>query len=309
MENAEYRPQVSGLLFFIILLLLPGCGDAGEATIAVKNIHLWPFPPDGRRIPAPRSVTVSGSGEVVVLDTGGRVLVYDGEGTLKRQWRMPESEIGQPEGACVLKDGRIAVADTHYHRVVFFHADGRIAGQLGKYGKGPGEFIYPVTLTQDEDENIYVAEYGSNDRVQKFARDGSFLLSFGSFGTGPGEFQRPSGIVWHDGRVFVADAINNRIQVFSDSGKFIGILGSEQKPLTLHFPYDIALGPEGALYVVEYGAGRISKVSLQGSLLGRYGNSGTGLGQFRTPWGIGVDSKARVLVADTGNRRIVELTQ
>jgi hypothetical protein len=41
--------------------------------------------------------------------------------------------------------------------------------------------------------------------------------------------------------------------------------------------------------------------------LGRYGSIGTDEGQFATPWGISVDRQSRVYVADTGNRRIVEL--
>ena len=33
---------------------------------------------------------------------------------------MPEYERGRPEGALFLRDGRIAVTDTHYHRIIFF---------------------------------------------------------------------------------------------------------------------------------------------------------------------------------------------
>ena len=67
------------------------------------------------------------------------------------------------------------------------------------------------------------------------------------------------------------------------------------------------MGRDGTLYVVEYGVGRVSRVSLDGKLLGRFGSAGSGEGEFATPWGIAVDSKMRIRVADTGNRRIVEL--
>jgi DNA-binding beta-propeller fold protein YncE len=175
-------------------------------------------------------------------------------------------------------------------------------------GSGPGEFVYPVAVCQDGTENLYVAEYGSNDRVQKFGRDGACLLAFGGFGTEAGNFQRPSGLVWRDGRVYVADAINNRIQVFADDGRFVGVLAPPGRaPAALHFPYDLAPAPDGGFHVVEYGAGRLTKLGPDGALLGRFDTSGTAAGPLRTPWGLAGDAAGRIWIADTGNRRIVEL--
>jgi DNA-binding beta-propeller fold protein YncE len=118
------------------------------------------------------------------------VLVYAPDGFIARQWHMPDSRNGNPEGVCVLRDGRIVVGDTHYHRVVVFDPDGQTFKTFGKEGQGPGEFIYPVAVTKDAQENLYVAEYGSNDRMQKFTSDGRFILAFGGFGTNPGEFRQ-----------------------------------------------------------------------------------------------------------------------
>lgn len=290
------------LLCLLMLLMLVGCGDS-EPGLAVREIHTWAMPPDGRVVPAPRSVAIGPDDQVVVLDDRGRVLIFDATGSLQRQWRMIETKVGRPEGVCVLSDGTIVVCDTHYYRVVFFDQKGNVTGQLGSQGTGPGQFLYPVGIVQDDQDNLYVCEYGGNDRVQKFTRQGKFLATFGSFGTGPGQFQRPSGMVWHAGRVYVADAVNNRIEVFSDDGRFL----QEWAGLSLQFPYDLALGADDSLYVVEYGAGRVSRVGLQGQLLGRFGSNGEGLGQLRTPWGLAIDSKLRLRIADTGNRRIVEM--
>jgi DNA-binding beta-propeller fold protein YncE len=51
----------------------------------------------------------------------------------------------------------------------------------------------------------------------------------------------------------------------------------------------------------------MTKFDLDGRLLGRFGTTGSGAGQFATPWGIAVDAQKRIYVADTGNRRVVEL--
>lgn len=289
-----------------LMLVMAGCVASDDAPeIAVRQVRHWSMPPAGKIIPAPRSICVGLQNEAYVLDNAGRVLVFSSAGKLVRQWKMPDYEVGKPEGICLLEDGRIAVADTHYHRVVFFDRDGAIQGMHGQYGEGSGEFIYPVAITQDDQQNYYVCEYGGNDRVQKFSADGNFLLTFGSFGTSAGQFQRPSGIVWNEGQVFVADAINNRVQVFSDAGAFQHMLQSEGRSAPLHHPYDMVKG-NGSLYVVEYGAGRLTCLDTRGRLLGRWGQTGSSKGELATPWGLAI-GESRLLIADTGNRRIVEL--
>ena len=292
----------------LVLAVLLGCRGGDGPTLAVSRVDYWPMPPDGTTLPAPRVVAILRNDDVLAIDDAGRVLVFNDRGEVVRQWRMPDSSIGHPEGACLLADGRIAVADTHYHRVVLFDDAGRVAGTFGSRGTGPGEFLFPVAVAQDDKGVLYVAEYGGNDRVQTFTPSGRVLGSFGSAGTGREQFQRPAGLVWHAGKVYVADAINNRVQVFADDGRFVGTLGRGERPLSFHFPYDISIGADDALVVVEFGAGRVSKVSLSGALLGRFGRRGKGEGQFDTPWGVAVDSKLRIRVADTRNRRIVGLS-
>jgi sugar lactone lactonase YvrE len=291
-----------------MLLALAGFGctrGTGVATIAVRDWRSWPLPPEGASLPTPRSVAVGLRDEIAVLDTAGRVLIYNADGALLRQWKMLDVSVGKPEGIVVLRDGRIVVCDTHYHRLVWFDPDGRVLKTVGAKGEGPGEFIYPVGITKDAAENLYVCEYGGHDRVQKFTREGAWMLEFGSFGTKDGQFQRPSGLTWHAGKIYVTDAVNNRVLVFSDAGKFESLLG--QPPLAFDLPYDIAVGGDDCLYIIEYGAGRLSRVSLDGRLLGRFGHTGAGEGEFATPWGIAIDPQRRARIADTKNRRIVSL--
>lgn len=276
------------------------------AGLEVKTWTAWMLPPEGSVQPTPRSLTTGPAGEVAVLDTSGRVLIYDRENTLLRQWKMLDVQFGKPEGIVWLKDQRIVVCDTHYNRLVWFDQTGKVLKTVGKRGTAPSEFIFPVGISMDPAENLYVCEYGGHDRIQVFTREGEFVREFGAPGTGPGQFQRPSGLAWHDHKVYVADAVNHRVLVFRESGEYLGLLGGEQ-PAELNLPYDISLAPDGCFYVIEYGAGRLTKLSTDGRLLGRFAQTGTGEAEFATPWGIAVDQRMRVLVADTKNRRIVAL--
>ncbi len=295
-------------LFLFGLLCLSGCVRAPDKTISAgSEVGEWILPAEGIRVPGPRALHATRD-RLLVLDNVGRVLAYGFDGTLQNQWWMPEYSVGRPEKICELPDGRLAVADTHYHRVVLFRGDGSLDGMLGGYGQEPGQFIFPVATACDSEGNLYVCEYGGNDRVQKFSPEGRFLVSMGGAGTGPGQFQRPSGMVISGDRLYVVDAFNNRIQVFSCGGKFLEVLGERlSNPPDLVYPYDIALGPQADLFVVEYGAGRVTRLDLAGNLLGQSRADGGEAGSFKTPWGLTVDERGVVYVADTGNRRIVQL--
>lgn len=291
-----------GLL--LALLLCTACDR--QSPLAAREWSAWTLPPDGPTLPTPRSLAIGPKGELAVLDTAGRVLIYDAGGTFLRQWKMLDVSVGKPEGITWLADGRLVVCDTHYHRIAYFDEQGRHLKNFGQKGEGQSEFIFPVGITKDPAENLYICEYGGHDRVQKFTREGKFLLEFGSFGTGPGQFQRPSGVAWHQGRVFVTDAINHRVLIFKDTGEYLGLLGAPE-PLAFDLPYDVSTAPDGTLYVLEYGAGRLTQVTPEGKLLRRFGQTGSGENEFATPWGLTVDAQNRIFVADTKNRRLVRL--
>jgi len=56
----------------------------------------------------------------------------------------------------------------------------------------------------------------------KFTHDGKYILEFGSRGTGPGQFELPHNVVVDpQGKVYVTDRENRRIEVFDANGKFL----------------------------------------------------------------------------------------
>lgn len=176
------------------------------------------------------------------------------------------------------------------------------AGNWGRQGSGPGEFNEPRALTIDGRGHIYVAD-SKNHRVQKLAPDGRHIASWGTKGEGAAQFNDPCGIVASsDGFIYVADTWNHRIQKFDTEGKFILEWRDESG---FWGPRGIAVSPDGkSLYVTDTGNKRVVRYDPNGQRLGVWGSEGTKTGEFIEPVGIAVDPEGRVIVADTGNRRL-----
>lgn len=291
------------VLAVFICSLLIGCGKTNEqSSLEYKKVSVIQMPTAGRKIPTPRAMCVDPEDNLLVVDDAGRVLIFDRTGKVIKQWMMPETALGHPEGILVLKDGRIAIPDTHYSQVVIFTPDGKADKIFGKKSTAEGDFGSPVGIAEDPAGNLYICEYGFSDRVQKFDRDGKFLMSIGKAGMEPDEFQRASNVIYHQGKIYVTDAVNNRIQVFTDQGEYIKSITVEP---AFYLPYDLQLGKDGFLYVVEYGNNCITKLTIDGKLVGRLGMNRQDELHLKSPWGIAVDSTGKVYIADTGNRRIV----
>lgn len=294
------------LSVFLVFLIF-GCGKpSNQNSLSYKKISYLQMPAEGKKIPTPRAMCVDPENNLYVVDDAGRVLVFGQDGKIIRQWFMPETEIGHPEGILVLKDKRIAVPDTHYSRVVIFKPDGKLDKIFGKHGTDPGDFGSPVGIAEDSKGNLYVCEYGFSKRIQKFSADGKFIKVIGQAGMGKDEFQRPSSVIYQAGKIYVTDAVHNRIQVFTEEGKFVRTITVSP---AFYLPYDLQLIDDKIFFVAEYGNNCITKLTKDGKLIGRLGNNPDHKLKLKTPWGLAVDNKGRIYIADTGNRRIAIVEQ
>ncbi len=139
------RPVAPGMrvalkvLAALVAMLIAACGGAdSSAKLPVTQWNAWMLPPEGAVQPTPRSMTTGPNDELAVLDTSGRVLIYDAAGKLLRQWKMLDVQFGKPEGIVWLKDNSLVVCDTHYHRLVWFDQNGGLIRTVGKRGEGEG---------------------------------------------------------------------------------------------------------------------------------------------------------------------------
>ena len=173
------------------------CQDGGCAGSTVAPI--WELSPDGK------VMKNFGSGYVfphaVVPDKDGNIWIVDGQA----------------------KDGK-------GNQVVKLSPDGSkvllTLGKAGASGKGLDEFDQPTSVAIAPNGDIFVAEghaptFG-NSRIMKFDKAGKFIKTFGHVGSGDGEFKSPHVITFDSqGRLFVADRSNSRVDIFDQDGKFL----------------------------------------------------------------------------------------
>lgn len=255
----------------------------------------------------PRAIAVSPKdGRVFVVDKTARIQRFSPEGEYEHQWRMPEFANGKPVGLLVDDRGRVWVPDTHYSRVIVYNAEGSELFRFGEYGEGPGQFVFPTAIALDAQGNIYVGEYGGNDRISKFTPDRRYVFSFANAASGEGAVARPTQILFDENQIiWVSDACHHRIARYDKSGKFIsafGSLGSGDGQLM--YPYGMALEPSGTLVVVDQGNNRLVRFDRQGKFLAKWGGPGRAIGEMRKPWDLARGLDGRIYALDSWNNRV-----
>lgn len=255
----------------------------------------------------PRSVAVDQRGDIYAVDLTGRVQKFSPDGAYLLGWQMERTEIGRPKGMALAPDGRIVVVEPHYSRLNYFDTSGNAMGWFGQHGKDPGMLMFPRAAAVADDGSIYLSEYGLVERVQCFGPDGkSFIRSFGSPGTGPGEFNRPEGLgLDSEGRLYVADSCNHRVQIFSPDGKFLSAFGKPgTAPGELSYPYDVRVDGEGYRFVCEFGNSRVQVFDRENQPVEMLGWTGLDSSGFASPWAIALDHEGNLIVADSMNHRL-----
>ncbi|GAA5506209.1 hypothetical protein Rcae01_01661 [Novipirellula caenicola] len=298
--------------------LISGCvsGASGSSTQIVWGRRGFS---EGRFL-KPRAIAISPADELFIVDTTGRIQVFDVDGNFQRGWKTPDTENGRPTGLAVETPPgdhpvpHLLVADTHYYRTLTYTLDGQLCSDKqigGVAGHSPGEFAFVTDAVCDKKGCFYIGEYGDSDRIQKFDPQGNFLTQWGGTGNAPGQFVRPQSLVVRDHVLWVADACNHRIQCFDireETPKLINVFGHEGNAAgEFYYPYDLAFASDGTLIVCEYGNQRLQRFTPEGKWIATWGAPGFQPGQLYQPWGVVVDSQDRVHILDSNNHRVQRL--
>jgi sugar lactone lactonase YvrE len=219
--------------------------DPNSAPQSYKLDEGWAKLPEGRKFGAVFGLSIDRDGKslwafdrcettnfcadsnlnpIFKFDQNGKVVANFGAGIF-----------AAPHGLYVDKDDNVWATDFQAkngkgHTVTKFSPDGKVLMTLGKAGMAGNNESHdllnaPSNTLVAPNGDIFVADgHGgdTNARIVKFSADGKFIKAWGTKGTAPGQFDTPHMLAMDSaGRLFVADRVNNRIQIFDQDGQFL----------------------------------------------------------------------------------------
>ena len=274
----------------------------GGAKEVIPSQYLFPLDkvPEGlelpmlatapQPVPTPVTVTAGPAGEPSALEV--RLLWRTGScGSGKAEFQLPR-------GVAVDAAGNTYVADAANHRVVKLSPEGKPLLTWGKEGKGDGLFSEPFDLVVDSQGNIVVLDTEAG-LLQRFTSQGKFLATFGK----ELSLYHPRGLgIDTEDNLYVVDTGGARVLKLSSKGARLAQFGGPGTVIGSDQPTDVAVSPNGEIYLVAPGIGVLWQVDANGNPLKRWqvGKANT----VDSPH-IAIDLQGRVYVTDPEGGRVL----
>ncbi|MBI5879135.1 MAG: hypothetical protein HZB53_15920 [Chloroflexi bacterium] len=316
--TAAPRSRARGLLLLSGVLLLAG-------TVLLWSYYLATRQPLSRMVPAakalsssikphylfsiygmeqPLGVAVDPAGErLYVTESDGErlVRVFDGDGKALFSFAPPSSSPASRSPGYVTLDssGRVFVSDIGRHTVDIYDAGGNYQNSMAPALK---DGWFPLGLRYIGG-TLYLTDItDAKHRVVALKADGTPFVTFGREGHESGELWFPnSAVADGDGRIYVGDSNNGRVQVFDRQGQVLSMIPG------FSLPRGMAIDAEQRLYVVDAVAQEVEvydTTKAQAELLFRFGDFGLGDGQFNYPNDIAIDGSGRLYITDRASNRV-----
>ncbi len=247
----------------------------------------------------------------------------------------------EPYGVAVDASGNVYVADAGNAVIRKITPAGvvtTLAGTVGVPGSADGTgtaatFRFPVGIAADAVGNVYVTDYDANT-IRQITPAGVVTTLAGADqargsddGTGgAARFNRPVGLtIDSTGNLYVADTSNQVIRKITPAGVTTTIAGTPGvegsadgtgAAASFNAPYNVSIDTADNVYVTDYAANTIRKITPTGVVTTLAGTAGQAGGldaqgsaaRFSNPFGLAVNSNGDVLVADTYNNAIRKVT-
>ena len=276
-----------------------------------------------------RNVSLGG---IITTMVGTGTAGFSGDGG-----EATKARLSSPRGIAVGGDGKVYISDSGNNRIRVIRSDRTIGTVVGGGVSGfaaDAALKDPHSVALDREGNLYIADTG-NHRIRKVAAGTiTTIAGTGHVGySGDGRPARlatlrfPKGVaVDAAGIVYIADTGNNRVRRIGRNGNISTVMGTGQRgfsgdggqaanaPLTL--PRGLVSAPDGSLYVSDSGNHAIRRIDAEGVV---FTVAGTGVAgsslegdaarqsKLSDPVGLAIDADGRLLVADSGNRRVRRL--
>ncbi|MEX2571708.1 MAG: peptidyl-alpha-hydroxyglycine alpha-amidating lyase family protein [Gemmatimonadota bacterium] len=214
-------------------------------TNPYRPIYGWGELPEGRVWGSTSAIHPAADGNIWVAERCGAntcvgsdldpILLFGTDGNLIRSFgaglvSWPHGMEVDSQGSVWVTDAYASGAETTGHTVLKFSPQGELLmtlGTPGVAGNPPASLTRPSDVLVAPNGEIYVVDaHGAEgiNRIVKYAADGTYLDTWGETGYGPLQFRDPHALAMDSqGRIFVGDRANNRIQVLDQEGNFIAI--------------------------------------------------------------------------------------
>ena len=290
--------MVKKILIILISLVITSCASVQKSEEEIAFQRYWPDLPDTPRYEFMMSI-------------------YSSDDFVKKSetQKFRESVVGKSKPDYIFKrpidlavrNGMMYLLDTDrpvvrafdFSRRRFFSFGYRFEGKLSR----------PVSVAIDSKGNVYVSDRGR-----------SSVLVYDNFGLFKsvmnldGVTTQAAGIAIDDeaGFLYVVDRGGidsdvHQLLKYTLDGELVERLGKRgDKPMEFNLPVDVAVGPDGSVYVLDVGNFRVQKLSRDGRFIQQWGSAGDQLWQFGMPRSIAVDEESNVYVSDAqfGNVQI-----
>jgi hypothetical protein len=242
-----------------LCLLALSCGAGSAQDPAAPNsqpndyVRIDNFfkPSPGRTLGSSSAVSVDREGNIWIADRCGAndcagstldpIMEFDAKGKFIKSFGA--GMLLFPHGMFIDRADHIWLTDGHVGAgkgddVLEFDRNGKLLRTLGKPGvpgSGPDTFHEPNAVLVAPNGDIFVSDghepNEGNARVVKLDSQGRFIKQWGSHGSGPGQFEMPHTLAMDSqGRLFVGDRGNDRIQIFDQNGNLLGIWTQFSRP-------------------------------------------------------------------------------
>jgi streptogramin lyase len=246
-----HASPVPRLLATAVVLTLSVTPSFAQSSYAPPNDAPNPYQagasfgqlPDARKWGSTAGVDIAPDGTIWAYDRCGEnscvnktvdpILHFDTTGKLIKAFGA--GMFNFPHGIHADRDGNVWVTDHGANpvngkgQVVYkFDANGKLLltlGKAGSAGNGPEQFNQPSDVLVAPNGDIFVADgHGptTNARIVKFDKAGKFVKTWGNHGAGEMDLEGPHCLAMDSqGRLFVGDRTNNRVQVFDQNGRLL----------------------------------------------------------------------------------------
>jgi DNA-binding beta-propeller fold protein YncE len=270
-----------------------------------KLVPEWAQLPAGWNFGEASGVAVDSTDHVWVFHRGSHpVIRLDKNGKFVSAW----SDVPVTASHGIRADGEnnIWLVDVKGNAVMKFSPFGRLLMVITNAGRVAGDnesryaFHWPTGVAFAANGDFYVSDGYENSRVVQYNAQGEYIRHWGRKGTGDGEFNLVHDVaVDKQGRVYVADRTNGRIQVFDANGKFLAKWTDIGNPWGL-----VYAEKENAIYMCDGQQNRVVKFNLDGQVLGAMGEFGKAPGKFDFAHNIAIDSEGSLYVVEIKNWRV-----